>query len=63
LIPIARTQIKAWIDSAQSNFMRRYGKAFLSVASQSYNLTYKEEARGVLHVVMTENGVSQTYIL
>lgn len=63
LLPMARAQIVAWLDSANVKFVKRYGADFLAAAKQSYSLEYKVQTDDVLHVTMTEDGVSQTYIV
>ena len=63
LLPIARSQVRAWIDTATEKLTKTYGKAFLSEAVKHYSLTYSVEADGVLKVTYVDNAVPQTYIL
>lgn len=63
LLPIARTQVKAWIDSAKTQMANRYGDAFLTGAKLRNDLRYEEQASNVLHVILTQDGKSQTFIL
>jgi hypothetical protein len=63
LLPVARAQVKAWIDSAKVQIQARYGLAFIKGAEKQHDLRYETLANGVLHVMMIKDGQSQTYLL
>lgn len=63
LLPIARTQVKAWIDSAKTQIMTRYGEAFVNGAKKQHDLKYEMQSNGVLSVILIKDGEAQTYML
>lgn len=63
LVPIARTQVKAWIDSAKVQMNKRYGASFIDAAKALNDLRYEEKSNGVLHVVLVQDGVTGTFLL
>ena len=63
LVPKARAQVRSWIDSASQRFVKTYGSAFLSEAKKHFNLAYEVKGDNVLHITLTDDGTSQTFIL
>lgn len=63
LLPIARTQVTSWIDSARKMMLKKYGAVFLDAVKVKHNLTYEINEKGVLRVLWTKNGVLQSYIM
>ncbi len=63
LLPIARKQVKSWIDSAKAQMVKRYGENFINGAKAQNDLRYDELGNGILHVVLVQNGQTGTFIL
>ena len=62
LLPIARTQIKSWIDTSKLRLLDRYGEEFIKKYSEKSDIYYTESA-SVLKVTYIENGKSSTYLI
>jgi len=63
LLPIARSQIKAWIDSAKMQMTKKYGQAMMARMQSNWDLSYTQTTDGVMQVVHNENGKSSTYLV
>lgn len=63
LLPIARAQIKAWIDSSRLHIGQRYEVADLLKWQKFADLSYKELPNKVLQVFYTEFGKTTTYLV
>jgi len=63
LLPIARTQIKAWIDSSRLRAKNKYGDVFIDRMKPTWNLDYTQMEQGILQVNYTENGRRSVYFV
>ena len=63
LLPIARTQIKSWIDSSKLRIKQKYGEAMLARLQPQYDIAYTQGDNGVLQVVNTNKATSTTYVV
>ena len=63
LLPIARVQIKAWIDSAHKLWEMKYGIQRTKEWGTNWDLTYAEADTKILTVTYTQNGVKHLYII
>ena len=63
LLPIAREQIRNWIDSNKFMMEKKYGIDKLSEYANVCSLTYKDGANGVLEVTYVNKGSSKSYFL
>lgn len=63
LLPIARMQIKSWIDSNYLRMKNKYGEELMNDFGKSWNLTYTENANGVIEVSYLQKGQKSLYIV
>lgn len=63
LLPIARAQIKSWIDSNRLRIRNKFGADFSSKMEPLWDLSYVERNGGVLEVVYVENGKRSVYFI
>lgn len=63
LLPIARAQVKSWIDSSKLRMKAKFGQEFMDMLRSKWDLSYKQVANNVLEVTYVENGKSATYIV
>lgn len=63
ILPIARTQIKSWIDSAKLRMKDKYGEAMVTRLKPLYDITYTVAANGILQVINIFNGKAATYLV
>jgi len=63
LLPIARAQLKGWIDSAKLRITQKYGQVFLSQNAPKYDLFYEETTDKILKIVNVKNGEATTYLV
>jgi len=63
LLPIARSQIKGWIDSSRLRLKQKYGDAFIGPMSNTSDIAYNELNGGILQVTHVDNGKKSTYIV
>lgn len=63
LLPIARAQIKAWIDNCKMQMRQKYGDAMMERMQPKWDLSYTQSANGVLQVLHNEGGRSATYLV
>jgi hypothetical protein len=63
LLPIARTQIKAWIDTGKLRMKQKYGDTMITRLQPNWDLNYIQTTNGTIEVTHIENGKSATYIV
>jgi hypothetical protein len=63
LLPLARTQIKSWIDSAKLRLEKKYPQKFIDTMRHKWDLSYKQETNGILRITHVENGVTNAYLV
>jgi|SRR6478609_4353206 len=63
LLPIARTQIKSWIDSNKLRLKDKYGEDFINRMTPTWNLSYEQKPNGVISITYVENGKKATYVI
>lgn len=63
LLPLARTQIKSWIDTSKLRLADRYGKDFVDKYKEIADISYIETPEKVLKVTYIENGNATTYLI
>ena len=63
LLPIARSQIRSWIDSHKLKMKSKYGDLFVDEMKPQYDLDYLETNTKVLKIVYIENGKESIYLV
>lgn len=63
LLPIARTQIKSWIDSNKLRFKTKYSDVFLQKMVPLWDLSYEQKQNGIIEVTYTQNGKKSVYVV
>ena len=63
LLPIARLQIKSWIDSAKLLMKKKYDPEFLAEHAPKQDIFYEETPEKVLRVIHVKNGEAMTYLV
>ncbi len=63
LMPIARSQIRSWIDSWKLRMKKKYGDTFIADMKTKYDLDYLETDTKVLKIVYVDNGTESVYLV
>ena len=63
LLPIARSQVKSWIDSTKMRLKTKFGQDLMDLWKSKWDISYKQAANGVIEVTNVDNGKSATYVL
>lgn len=63
LLPIARAQIKSWLDSGKLRLRQKYTDAVLQQLSTTWDIRYTMQNEGVLQVTYVQNGKPSVYLV